>query len=150
MERKIKRENFLLCTSVTIVSGSFVTLQCNSNEIFDGKHLMFKIFLTGQDLENWKTMLTGAEVVQIQIGTGADAVTYVCEDNIGDLLYSDRLRLDKCYRIVWGSNGAITAPIDLVPPATTVGGLGHFLFRDICNRRPARAYNGANIVDPVP
>ena len=100
----IKRENLLIANSVVILSGSFVTLICNSNEVFDGKFMCLRTMFTGQDFEDWKTMLTGSEVVQIQLGTGSEAVTYVCENKIGNVLYSDRIRNDKCYRIVWGSN----------------------------------------------
>ena len=142
------RNNILVATSAIIVTGSFVTLVTNNSEIFDGKHFCFKTLLTGQDLENWKTQIQGNEVVQITLGSGATAVTYVAENRIGNVLYADRICLDKCYRIVWASNGAAAAPAD-VPPAPAVGGVGHFLFYEVPNRGPARAFNGGNNSTPV-
>ena len=142
------KKNLLVAVSAVIVSGSFITLVTNNSEVFDGKHYVLKLMLTGQDLENFRTQLQGNEVVQIQLGTGTDAITYVAENKIGNVLYSDRLQDEKCYRIVWGSNGAAAAPID-VPPAPAVAGVGHFLFYDVPNKCGARPFNGGNVSTPV-
>jgi len=137
----MNRENLLIATSAIIVSGKTITLICNDNEVVDGKFLCLKLLLTGQDLENFNTELTGTEVVSIQLGVSATAPTFVAENKIGDILYSDRLINEKCYRIVFGNNGAIS-PTD--------GGLGHFLFIDMPGKRCAKPYNAANVANIEP
>ena len=132
--------------SIVAVSGSFVTIIIPAIELKPKKAVNLCFALYSEDKETFFNSLQGNEPVQIQNGLGSaanPAPVYIVENRIGDVFYSDKLFLNRIYRLVFGNNGAVSAPADLVPPETAVGGLGHFL----CYNSPcaSRAFDGANV-----
>jgi len=149
-----KRERTLIVTDVNIVPGpapaGFITLITNEvDAIRNGEHFCLRFHITGQTLENYLTELTGVEAVQIQLGSNATPITVGATNRIGNVLYSDRLPFTieglncRVFRLVYGNDGLMAAPID-VPPATAVGGVKHFMFLDVSTQFPARGFDGAS------
>ena len=124
--------------ALTVVSGVSATIVIPEQFLKDGKFFNLSFVLSEVDRMTFRDLIEGNEVVSIMNGVGG--TSYVLENSVADIFYSDRLHIGYCYRIRWGNNGAASSD-------GTTGLVQHFL----CLNTPccSRPFNPANNAVPV-
>lgn len=132
MERKCLKP-----IDITVVSGTSVTITIPEIFLRKGKIHTLVFCLTEAEFVKFKSVI-GTEVVLIQNGAGG--ISYVLEDNSGDIFYADKLLIGFEYRIKFGNNG----------PAVQTGSVGlisHFI--NLNTPCCSRAYDPGNTTVPA-
>lgn len=122
---------------LVITSGTSAVIVIPPQFLRNGKFFDLEFCLSEPDRVKFRDLIEGIEVVTIQNGVGG--VSYVLENNVGNIFYADRLRLGFCYRLRWGNNG---------PSIQTgqVGDIAHFI--NLNTPCCARGYDPANNAIP--